>query len=521
MSQWRGASCTCSVKHANRCAIARALKVKELQDSWGSTLDLTDTIGDVFDDRSSNGDILTSICKVIRYPPNPAELHNPTRFASLLPESSARPQKRPPPPLFRDAPRFLPSIEETTDQDRQSAFAQPNKRRKITREASTRDGNARAVTSSQEQLQESQSQRERSERQVLDSQTAPARSKNILSSVPQSLNVASDGISYGTPSSLVNHNRAPSTQNTIHVVPDSPHNGRASADRRDRERTKSESPELRVSVHDAAPSQEETNAAQTSSRAASNPHSHDSINHAAQPVVSMQPVPSAQPLVPSHPIETVGAHENLSVPPSPRPEASARKTSPLPSYLPGTKERLGKSPTTLSDPPAFGASARNSADALPDQPLTGTGLVANSEATNARRTKADVFDPIESDSEGFQARQRMFPAKRLTLSKTPDKNGTLIGKNLSTSASKSQLKGPKSNGFLLKKLDNGKQSNTDKNSNVLSLDNLSMSPTGEQATDGSRYRSGQSSRECPKAANCYEQARASQNSTYVIPKIHQ
>ena len=165
------------MRSANACAIARALRVKELQDSWGSTLDLTDTVGDVFDDRSSSGDILTSICKVVRYPPNPAEISNPTRFTSLLPESSARPQKRPPPPLFRDAPRLLPSVEDTTDQGRQSAFAQPNKRRKVTREASTTDVDTRAVPLSQEQLHENQSQRRPTERQVLDSQTSPARSK--------------------------------------------------------------------------------------------------------------------------------------------------------------------------------------------------------------------------------------------------------------------------------------------------------------------------------------------------------
>lgn len=298
MSQWRGASPrSCGVKHVNENAIARTLKVKELQDSWGGTLDLTDTVGDVFDDRSSSGDILTSICKVIRYPPSPAELHNPNRFTSLLPESAARPQKRPPPPQFRDAPRLLPSIEESIDQGRQSALTQPNKRRKVTREASSREVNTRAVPSCQEQLQGSQSQRQRSERQVLDSQTSPARSKNLMGITRQLLNMTSDGTSYGTPNSLTSREPALGTQSTIHVVPDSPNNGRALADRRDRQRTKSESPELRVSVHDVAPSQEEVTQAQTSPKVACNRRSHEHSHHAAQPVVSTEPRASAEPVV--------------------------------------------------------------------------------------------------------------------------------------------------------------------------------------------------------------------------------
>ena len=491
------------MKHNNECAIARALKVKELQDSWGSTLDLTDTVGDVFDDRSSSGDILTSICKVVRYPPNPAELSNQTRFTSLLPESSARPQKRPPPPLFRDAPRLLPSIEETTDQGRQSAFTQPNKRRKVTREASTRDGNTRAAPLSQEQLQGSQSQGQGSERQVLDSQASPARSKNIIGSVRQPLNMTSDGNSYGTPNSLTNRERTPNTQNTIHVVPDSPNNGRALADRRNRERTKSESPELRVSVHDVAPSQEDINHAQTSPSVACNPPSHESFDRAAQPVASIQPRALAEPVIPAQSNESVGADESSPVPS--RPEGSARKTSPLPSNLSGAKESLEKSPARLSDPPALEASARKSPNAFQDRAVA--GAIANPEATITRRTKADVFDPIESDSEGFQARQQMFPAKRLTLSKTPDKHGTIVGKNIRTSASKSQLKGPKSNGFLLT-TSKGKEFNIGELCNILSLGKLSSSPIGEEATNGSSYRNRKSSRGYPKAANGYERVRA-------------
>lgn len=90
---------------------SRPLRIKELQDYWGSTLDLSDKISDIFDDRAASGENLTSICKVLRYPPDEAELINRNRFASLLPESAARPQKRPPPPLFHETERPLPSVE--------------------------------------------------------------------------------------------------------------------------------------------------------------------------------------------------------------------------------------------------------------------------------------------------------------------------------------------------------------------------------------------------------------------------
>ena len=312
-----------------------------------------------------------------------------------------------------------------------------------------------------------------------------------MGSVRPLLNMTSDGNSYGTPNSLTSREPALGTQNTIHVVPDSPNNGRAVAVRRDRQRTKSESPELRLSVQEVAPTQEEIHQAQTPPSVARKTPNHDDLNHAAEPVI------------PAQQNETVGPQEN-PLATSPRPEDSARQISPLPSDLSGAQTSLGKSLTMLSDPPTFEASVHISSDAPRD--TTVTGSIVDPEATNTRRTQADVFDPIESDSEGFQARQQMFPAKRLTLSKTPDKHGTITGRNLRTSASKSQLKGPKSNGFLLKTSKNAKQCNTSKTCNILSMSNLSSIPRGEIVTDGSSYRNGQWSRN-------YSKARASWNHT--------
>ena len=162
----------------------RILRVKELHDSWGSTLDLTDTVGDVFDDRSSSGDILTSICKVLRYPPQAAELYHSHRYASLLPESSARPQKRtlpPPVPIFESVQRPLRSVEMWDGDDGLSSQESANKRRK-THDVRALDDHmqARALPPSQligkAILDLSQSAgTQGSEHQVEDSQRSPQR----------------------------------------------------------------------------------------------------------------------------------------------------------------------------------------------------------------------------------------------------------------------------------------------------------------------------------------------------------
>jgi hypothetical protein len=55
---------------------------------------MTTTVGQAFIDRAQGVDISNSIVKVVRFPPTPNELENPLRFASLAPESSARPRKR-------------------------------------------------------------------------------------------------------------------------------------------------------------------------------------------------------------------------------------------------------------------------------------------------------------------------------------------------------------------------------------------------------------------------------------------
>lgn len=71
-----------------------ALNIECLQNYWGYVLDMPLTVGEVFDDLPGNTDISRSVVKVVRSPPTPGELENPLRSVSLVPESSARPQKR-------------------------------------------------------------------------------------------------------------------------------------------------------------------------------------------------------------------------------------------------------------------------------------------------------------------------------------------------------------------------------------------------------------------------------------------
>lgn len=96
-------------------------------------MDTSLTIGEIFEDRTVCGDIRTSIVKVARFPPAPAELNNSLRFASLDPESSARPRKRPgpqPSPPFWGSQRNR-SNSQLWESEHSDHDVRANKRRKI------------------------------------------------------------------------------------------------------------------------------------------------------------------------------------------------------------------------------------------------------------------------------------------------------------------------------------------------------------------------------------------------------
>ncbi|KAL9637195.1 MAG: hypothetical protein Q9164_002339 [Protoblastenia rupestris] len=365
------------VERYGRIYVGRGtLKIKELQDSWGSTLDLTDTVGDVFDDRSSSGDILTSICKVLRYPPDPAESLNPQRYSSLLPESSARPRKRPfvlPISTFQSAQRPLPSIENWDTEDRSRAQGSAIKRQRIN-DARTPNHHAKIEICSASQLQGhglsdslQLAATQSSEHQVEDSQRSPQNK------IPNP---------YGTPTSL-SFNRLPNFHNscrTDEAIPDSPTGRPSMVTDVDREETKSESPELRLSVHEIAP-----------------------LGHVGEPKDGID-VEQREPAIL---IKQSGDTSHPSV-------HSQEDTNP--------RRSEGETRLEATAPPIEEARDRTS-----QNPCSSAMAWRDSRKTpkTVQRTVKDVYDPIESDSENFQEKQRMFNAKRLGLSKTPTRNVAL------------------------------------------------------------------------------------------------
>lgn len=111
------------------------LNIRHLESYFNEPLDMNDKVGDIFDDRKPglNGQVNeTSIVKVLRYPPTPKELQNPQRFASLMPESTARPLKRLP-PTFAQNDRFEQDCVGGYDQRRQpnETIGAASKRRRI------------------------------------------------------------------------------------------------------------------------------------------------------------------------------------------------------------------------------------------------------------------------------------------------------------------------------------------------------------------------------------------------------
>ena len=97
--------------------------MRHFKTAYGDFLDLQErVVGDFFDDRGADGNIRNSILEVHRYPPTPDHLEILQRFSSLAPTSSVRPRKRPlelpsqsypsPSQSSQRIHREIPSIEE-------------------------------------------------------------------------------------------------------------------------------------------------------------------------------------------------------------------------------------------------------------------------------------------------------------------------------------------------------------------------------------------------------------------------
>ncbi|KAL9099072.1 MAG: hypothetical protein Q9163_005374 [Psora crenata] len=377
------------VERYGRIYVGRgSLRVKELQDFWGSTLDLTDTVGDLFDDRSSSGEIHTSICKVLRYPPDPIELNNPHRYESLLPESTARPQKRlqpPPVPLFQNPQRALPSIEERDIEDRNGDQQTANKRRKIHDgrliNHHARDWALRPSQYREQGLVDSSQPTgtQGSEHQVEDSQRfLETDGKKTPKDISELL--LTGGIArrlYDAMMSLSSNRRQAiptQTRTDEEAIPDSPTNRRSLDNGVEREETKSESPELRLSVHEITP-----------------------LDHAQG---------HAKGSDVGRPVPAIGEAQTYD-----SAHQSSENSKDLGSRRSERSDGLGA--TTKLAQMAQQNSCRNShSPATPGHDGYGTANGTSCDETS-------IYDPIVSDSEDFQEKQRMVNAKRLRLSKTP------------------------------------------------------------------------------------------------------
>ncbi|KAA6409227.1 MAG: hypothetical protein FRX48_06780 [Lasallia pustulata] len=66
------------------------LSIKYLQDHYGSVLDTTETVGNIFDDRTGGAELnATSIVHVVRFPPDREESRNPQSFGSITPDQTS------------------------------------------------------------------------------------------------------------------------------------------------------------------------------------------------------------------------------------------------------------------------------------------------------------------------------------------------------------------------------------------------------------------------------------------------
>ena len=113
----------------------RRLRIKYLQDHYGSVLDTTETVGNIFDDRTGGAELnATSIVHVVRFPPDRDQSRNPQRFGSITPESFARPQKRllsDTQPNIRSNLRDMAIPEDLDASQVGNAYGRPVKRQKL------------------------------------------------------------------------------------------------------------------------------------------------------------------------------------------------------------------------------------------------------------------------------------------------------------------------------------------------------------------------------------------------------
>ena len=392
--------CTPLSIKANLSPSIRPLNIRHLKTAYGEYIDLEKrVVGDLFDDRGVDGSIRNSILEVHRYPPEPDEQIS-QRFFSLAPNSSARPRKRPlelptqsyPPRNSRNIHREIPSIEES-DVETDRPFGTAPKRQctnesMLNRTFHTHQSMGMRKGPGGGSYHSSQiSGTQESVLQVLDSQKSPGKKRTSRLwhlSIPI-LTYNADANPYGTPTSLPFtslQESIPVTQIDLSAIPDSPLGREATsaggasggAMQLDRQSTKSESPELRISVHKAPPANPIDASGEQPTTSAKSPEPSTTsfiFNSALQPVSALRSDEDAKD-------HGLGVGQKARNPVDVH-RTTERRTSTVDSALP---EAVRSNSKTLreSDP---------------------------------------IFDPIESDTESFHEKQQMQSAKRLRSSRIP------------------------------------------------------------------------------------------------------
>ncbi|CAF9940305.1 hypothetical protein IMSHALPRED_001829 [Imshaugia aleurites] len=357
------------------------LSIRHLKTAYGELVDIERrVVGDLFDDRGTDPNLLNSILEVHRYTPDQDQLETIQRFSSLAPDSSARPHKRPlelssqsyPSQSSRNMHREVPSIE-AWDAETIGPFPTAAKRQCTRESRLNRTFEAHQPMNMREEhrgglCHSSQtSGTQESIHQVADSQKSPGRKQ---------LNP------YGTPTSLPllgPQESVPGNEVDLSAIPDSPLGKEDGFSGKllqlDGESTKSESPELRASVHESQPASpiDATDRRPTASA--------DSPEPATSPFIFKSTSrPASIPQI----VDDYAKNHSLAV------EQSGEKAADV--------NRTSKRRPSTSDP-AQAQNVRGNSDVL---------------------CKSDpIFDPIESDTESFHEKQRMQSAKRLRSGKAP------------------------------------------------------------------------------------------------------
>ncbi|KAL8822862.1 MAG: hypothetical protein Q9191_006412, partial [Dirinaria sp. TL-2023a] len=240
------------------------LCIKWLEDDDGNALRGHLRVGEAF--RESR-EISDRTVKVVRLPPTEKDLSNPERFASIAPESTARPQKRTQfqEQIVRNSLLDLVSAEDWSVRAPRDGYERPYKRQRTGEVGSGGNHDRDQPLPSSEGVDEVIYQRSglrNSQRapvhQVDDSQRSPARKQHNP---------------YGTPTSLTVYSPLnPVSSSQPQIIPESPeqrglnHNVEPTTGIFVYDRPKSESPELVPSVHEFPSSSAVTGTSVTSTQ---------------------------------------------------------------------------------------------------------------------------------------------------------------------------------------------------------------------------------------------------------------